>query len=265
MAFQKDFNELLNEILTNYRNRFPGDVTQGSVLFLKASCTASMLWGLYRQLDRAADQMFVETADRAHKERHAAEFGIPTVGMSDAAITDAVLAAKRSKLAGGNRYDYAAWAKEVTLGDESIRHAVVVELAQGEGTFDIVVVPYKNFVSNELLAKIKDVCIARRPIGSGFSTGMRVVAAEPHFPQVVITGSGANWNKEATRQAINTYIDGLAPGQTLVRSMLFAIAHEYGADTATVEEPTEDIKPPWVPKTARYVFFKSGNTLVRET
>jgi len=264
MAFQRDFNELLNEILTNYRTQFPGDVTPGSVLFIKASCTASMLWGLYQQLDRVSDQMFVESADRAHKERHAGEFGIATVGKTDAQIVDEVLAAKRSKLAGGNRYDYAAWARGVTYGDESVTYATVVELAQGEGTFDIVVETTRFEASQGILAKIKEVCQAKRPIGSGFSWGMRVVGAIRWYPVIKISGAGAEWNKEATKQAAKAYVDGLAPGQRLARSMLLAIAHEYGAETADVTQPAGDLIPGWDPSTAHYEAIRSNNLIVVE-
>jgi len=264
MAFQRDFNELLNEILTNYRTQFPGDITPGTALFIKASCTASMLWGLYQQLDKASDQMFVESADRAHKERHAAEFGISTVGKTDAQIVDEVLAAKRSKLAGGNRYDYAAWAREVTLGDESVTYATVVDLAQGEGTFDIVVETTMQSASSGILAKIKEVCQARRPIGSGFSWGMRVVRAVKWNPAIIIVGSGANWNKEATKLAAKSYVDGLVPGQRLARSMLLAIAHEYGAETADVTTPASDLTPPWDPSIPLYQVIRSGNLVVQE-
>jgi uncharacterized phage protein gp47/JayE len=268
MAFQKSFNELLNEILTNYRNQFPGDVTPGSVLFVKASCTASMLWGLYRQLDRAADQMFVGTADRAHKERHAAEFGIVTAGKTDAEITDAVLEAKRSKLAGGNRYDYAAWAREAMLGDESVTYAAVVELAQGEDTFDIVVVSTNRDgetnlpvnASQGLLDKVKSLCQSRRPVGSGFSWGMRVVAAAVKRVSVRIQGTGANWNKEATAQSVIDYVNGLVPGQKLVRALLVAMAHEYGADSAEVVEPPADVVPLWTPAAGMYEVLRCGET-----
>lgn len=138
MSFKREFNDLLNEILTNYRNMGPTeqidasrlkiehpeiysqyviesypDTSVGSILFLRAACTASMLWGLYSTIDKVSAQMFVETAMRRYKELHAAEYGITTAGKSDNQIVEEVLAKKRSKVAGGNRYDYEAWAKEV--------------------------------------------------------------------------------------------------------------------------------------------------------
>jgi uncharacterized phage protein gp47/JayE len=265
MAFQRDFNELLNEILTSYKDQFPDvSATQGAVLFLKASCTASMLWGLYQQLDRVSEQIFVESADRAHKERHAAEFGIATAGKTDAQIVDEVLAAKRSRLAGGNRYDYAAWAREVTLGDEFVTSATVVDLAQGEGTMDVVVVTNRISASREILAKIKTVLQSKRPIGSGFSWGMRVVGVGVRDEIITIVGKGANWNKEATEQAAVAYVDSLEPGRPLVRGVLIALALEYGADTADVPVPAADLSPVWNPSRAHYTVFGSSNITVKE-
>jgi len=288
LAFQRGFDELLNEVLTEYQTQFPGAVTQGSVLFLKAACTASMLWGLYRQLDRAADQFFVASADRANIERHAAEFGIPTAGRTDAQIVDDVLAAKRSKLAGGNRYDYVAWAKEVyydhpyTLGDGSVQYerervidAYVEPLAQGEGSFDIIVRTNRTAVSDEIAAKVREVCLERRPIGSGIPERIRAVKAVGYHIGVHIKGQGAAWDVNATRAAIVEYVSGLGLGSVLYtypngfqtnmglpvrRSMLAAIAHGYGAETVEVVLPGSDHQLQW--RFPDYEYARPGNITV---
>lgn len=264
MAFQRSFNDLLNEILTSYRNQFGGEaLTPGAVLFVKASCTASMLWGLYQQLDRAADQIFVSTADRAHVERHAGEYGIATISedggpKATAQLVDEVLSAKRSKLSGGNRYDYVAWAKEVTLDGERATDAVVVPLAQGEGTFDIVVAGQGvQPVSGELCAKIHEYIQLRRPIGAGFSWAVRVIPVFPQPVPVRIKGSGANWDREGTRAAIGGYIDGLPLGQTLARSIIFAIPHEYGAESVDVVTPEADVAPTWDAAAGQYAVLRA--------
>jgi len=264
MAFQRDFNELLNEILTAYKNNVGGEITEGSVLFVKAACTASMLWGLYQTVARAADQIFVETADRQHLERHAAEYGIPTDGRPDVEIVDDLLAAKRSKAAGGNRYDYAAWAREVTLYDEHITDVQIIPLAQGEGTFDIVVVGSKNNgrASDDICVKIYDYIQARRPVGSGFSNGMRVCPAEPEWISVVISGSGANWDQVATIAAITAYIGTLRPRETLYRSQITSIMHQYGAAAAQVISPGEDIPPPESLAAGQYAMYRALDVTV---
>jgi uncharacterized phage protein gp47/JayE len=265
MAFQRDFNELLGEILTSYSNKFPGEVTAGSVLFVKAACSASMLWGLYQQLEKVADQMFVSTADRAHRELHAAEFGIVTADLTDSELTDMVLAAKRSKMAGGNRYDYEAWAREVTLDGEYITHAQVVPMAQGEGTFDIVVVgsPASEWEPSEALCeKIYQHIQANRPIGSGFSWGVRVVPASVQPVIIEIRGSGGNWNEAGTIVAIKDYVNSLPPGRGLQRTMISAIMHDYGADVAVVVRPTADFSPEAEPANRFYPVIRAGDVTV---
>lgn len=62
--FLKDFDGLLEEILRRYQNLDPApDITQGSIVYIKAACLASMLWGLYKYQDYLADQIFLDTAD----------------------------------------------------------------------------------------------------------------------------------------------------------------------------------------------------------
>jgi len=264
MSFQQDFNGLLNQILTDYRNRFESEITEGSVLFIRAACTASMLWGLYRMLDKVSDQMFVETADRAYKERHAAEFSIVTAGKTDAQIVDEVLAAKRSKMSGGNRYDYIAWAREVTLDNEYITYAMVVPLARGEGTFDIVVVGSDNQgrASTEICARINDLIQERRPIGAGFSWGVRICYSIPTNIEVKISGTGANWNQIATRDAIRAYINELLPGEILYVSQILSIMHQYGAERARVLEPAHDMAPPEPDTNGNHHMFRVSNVII---
>ncbi|MCL2219338.1 MAG: baseplate J/gp47 family protein [Chitinispirillia bacterium] len=258
MAIQTDFNELLNEILTAYRNQFGGDsIAEGSVLFVKASCSASMHWGLRQALKWVMDQMFVTSADRAHKELHAAEFGILTASRTDAQIEDDVLAAKRSKMAGGNRYDYEAWARSVSHDDERITDARVVPLARGEGTFDIVVVSSadRTEASPEILNKVYQKIQNLRPIGAGFSWGVRVAGITPQDATIHIRGAGIHWAQAASVAAIRAYIANLPLGATIQRSIITSIMHDYGAAAAEVVYPPADIVPVWDPSAGKYGKF----------
>jgi uncharacterized phage protein gp47/JayE len=270
MAFQRDYNELLNETLTNYRNEFghlyDNQIVEGSVLYIKAAGMASAQWGLYQTLGKVADQIFVGTSDRAHLERHAAEYGIVTAGIPDAQIVDELLAAKRSKMSGGNKYDYAAWAREVTLGDEYITYAAVVPLARGEGTFDVVVVGSKNegYASDGICDKIFDHIQSRRPIGSGFSWGMRVCSAIPEELPITIRGRGANWNQIAAQDAIVAYINTLLPHETLYTSQILSIMHQYGANAPEVVSPLGNPAPSESPVDGRYGMFRAGIVTIEE-
>lgn len=246
MSFKKSFNTLLNEVLTEYRNEFQGEITPGSVLYVKAACTASMLWGLYQSIDKCAAQMFVSTASREFKERHAAEFGISTVDKTDAEITAAVIAAKHSKMSGGNRYDYVAWAMDTRLDDEYIKHAQVIERPRGEGTFDIVVQgsESRGVASFEICQKIYDIVQERRPVGAGFSWGIRVLPAVPQIITVKIEViSNESFDKEAAQTAITTYINELNPREVLYKSQLLSITHQFGAVSADVIFSGNNVEP----------------------
>ncbi len=62
-TFQKSFDELLDQILTDWRNQFPGaDTSQGSLIFIKSACLASALWGLYKYQAWIARQIFADIA-----------------------------------------------------------------------------------------------------------------------------------------------------------------------------------------------------------
>ena len=72
MAFEKPFDEILNDILTDYKNQIPeADIAQGSLIFVKAAATTSGLWGLYKFIGYLADQIFPDTADTVNLEHHA--------------------------------------------------------------------------------------------------------------------------------------------------------------------------------------------------
>lgn len=140
MSVSKSFNEILNEVLTAYKNMGPilqldtvrlkaevpdvynrylvqtqPDVSEGTVLYMRSAVLASMLWGLYTEASKAPDQVFAETAIRTYLDKQAGEFGLPTSGKTDAALAAEVLEIKRSKRMGGNKYDYIAWSKEVSV------------------------------------------------------------------------------------------------------------------------------------------------------
>ena len=289
MPFSKDFNDLLEEILISYRNLGPieqldavqlkadhpeiyaqyatqsqPDLSEGSVLFMKAACTASMLWGVYKAINKVSDQMFVDTADRRFKERHAAEYDVVTTGKSDVLIVEEVQAAKRNKLAGGNKYDYIAWARSVVRDTEIIVFAAVYPMAQGEGTFDIVVVSNENdgVPSAGIIEDITVLVEDRRPVGSGFSWGMRVLGPAALVTPVELSGTGSQWDKVATKSAIEAYMKSLVPGQVLYRSQLATLAHQYGAESAVVSSPDADILPLVDTAAGIYQMVRPGEVVV---
>lgn len=115
--YSKSFSDLLDSILTDYRNQFPAaDTSQGTLLFVKSACLASAVWGLYKYQDWISRQIFPDTADSQALEHHAYLFGLTrAAGETDAALLARLLSRIRRPPAGGNRYDYEAWAVETAV------------------------------------------------------------------------------------------------------------------------------------------------------
>ena len=136
--FQKSFDELLDDILTDYRNQFPeADTSKGTLIFIRAACLASALWGLSREQAWIGDQIFADTADSENLAHHAWVWDIArTYGEADSALLTRLLNRIRKPPAGGNANDYEQWALKV----DNVAAATCVPLGQGLGTVDVVIV-----------------------------------------------------------------------------------------------------------------------------
>ncbi len=74
---EKKYEDLRQEILTDYANQIPGaDVSAGSDIYVKACALASALWGIYQQQKWVVRQIFPTSADSAELERHASLRGL---------------------------------------------------------------------------------------------------------------------------------------------------------------------------------------------
>ncbi|KUG24582.1 phage flumu protein gp47 [hydrocarbon metagenome] len=115
MNFQKEFDVILAAILADWQNQYPeADLSQGSLIYMKSACQASMLWGLYKYQEYICKQIFPDTADTAMLEHHAWIHNITRkADETDAELLERVLDYIRRPPAGGNQYDYIRWAKEV--------------------------------------------------------------------------------------------------------------------------------------------------------
>jgi uncharacterized phage protein gp47/JayE len=141
MNFQKDFDELLSGILTDYRNQFPeADTSQGSLIFIRSACLASAVWGLYHYQEWISKQIFPDSADTEALEHHVWVRGLSrTYNETDSSLLARLLEYIRRPPAGGNKYDYVKWAKAI----DNVAAAYCYPLAQGLGTVDVVIVANK--------------------------------------------------------------------------------------------------------------------------
>ena len=162
MNFQKDFDELLDEILTDYRNQFPeADTSQGSLIFIRSACLASAVWGLYHYQEWISKQIFPDSADTEALEHHVWVRGLSrTYKETDSSLLARLLEYIRRPPAGGNKYDYVKWAKAI----DNVAAAYCYPLAQGLGTVDVVVVATGGFPHTEILREGDDLVDAG-PVG----------------------------------------------------------------------------------------------------
>lgn len=148
MSFSRDFDELLNSILIDYRNQFPGiDLSQGSLAFIKSACLASALWGLYQHQTWIGRQIFPDMAEPRYLERHAWVRGLTLrTGETHAELLDRLLSVIRQPPAGGNRNDYEQWA----LSIDNVSAAFCFPIAQGPGTVDVVILSDEENTGSEV-------------------------------------------------------------------------------------------------------------------
>lgn len=171
MMFSKDYNEILNEILTLYKNMTPieqldviklkaerpdiyaqyltqsrPDTSVGTILFMRAACQASMEYGIRKTADKIVDQFFVETAVRRYLEQHASDYGVTTIGKTDSVLSQELAELKRGRKMGGNRYDYIEWAKSVSVDYVVANPASNIIINTGFAEFDAAAVVDSNTI-----------------------------------------------------------------------------------------------------------------------
>ena len=242
MTYKKEFDDILNGILTDFANILPGvDISQGSLAYMKAAGYASALWGLYEYQQWISRQAFCDTADPEYLEHHAWVHGLSrTAGETDAAYLVRLLAHIRRPPAGGNKYDYEKWALEV----DDVAAAYAFPLAQGGESVDVVIlanvlttgseIPVAGLLA-EVLAHINDV----RPVGARY---VRVLAPSVTSQAVTMTGVGASL--AALVQAdITAYLRGFVPGQALYLPQLLTIATRSGVVNPVITIPAATVAP----------------------
>lgn len=240
--YQKDFDEILGGILTDFRNIFPTvDVSQGSLAYMKAAGYASALWGLYRYQEWISRQAFPDTADTEALEHHGWVRGVSrTADENDAAYLARLLSYIRRPPAGGNQYDYQRWAKEI----DGVAEAYVFPLAQGGESVDVVILANavatgSEIPDQELLDAVFAYIETVRPVGARF---VRVLAPTVVLQAVTLTGVGPAL-AVAVAADIVAYLAGFSPGKELYIPQLTAIAIANGAANPVVTLPAATVTP----------------------
>ncbi len=140
------FDELLNDILTDYRNQAASGTVSAETA-IRAACLASAIWGAYKYQEYLSKQPFPDTADTANLDHHGAVQGVARLAAeTDADYLTRILDDIQNPAAGGNQYDYRQWAESIA----GVANAYVFPLAQGDGTVDVVVVADSAATGSEI-------------------------------------------------------------------------------------------------------------------
>jgi len=151
----KSFDELFDEILTDYKNQFPGaDTSKGSLIFIKSACLASARWGLAQKVLWALKQIFPHLADEDYLRLHAWAEGV-TVQPDDslADILDKVMDRRQNPPAGGTKADYIRWAGEIL----NVKKGYCYPSAMGLGTVVMLILADAVATDSEIPADHADI------------------------------------------------------------------------------------------------------------
>jgi hypothetical protein len=242
--FARTFDELLEQMLTDWRNQDnDADLSQASPNFISSACLSSALWGLHQGAAWVADQIFPDSASYEVLLRHANLWQLtPVPGESPARLLDRVLEQIRKPPAGGNRYDYRRWAREASA---LVASAWCVPCGQGPGTIDLVITADSaqtgsEIPTDELLAAVRAYIVDICP---GDVKYLRVVAPEILAQDVTIVRADATFPAATAQASIANYLSGFIPQQKLFAVQLSALSLGGGPGGAQVVDPPADVEP----------------------
>lgn len=170
------FDDLLNNILTDYRNQ-AGSVSAETTI--RSACLASALWGAYKYQEYIAKQPFPDTADTENLNHHGAVQGLPRLAAeADSDYLARILDDIQNPSAGGNQYDYRQWAEAIS----GVAKAYIFPLAQGDGTVDIVIVADLTATGSEIPS-----ATMKRGTATTITTGKLIDAAATFTSGLVVS------------------------------------------------------------------------------
>lgn len=258
-VFEKDFDTILNDILTDYSNlSSQPDTSVGSTTWVIASVLASVIWGLYKYQNYISQQHFPDTADTDNLNHWGSIYDVTRdEDDSDSDYVIKILAFLRQPPAGGNAQDYETWAKDrenvfYVSGDSTYyNNFVTVQDVDGGvlGAVGIYTIPTdetsittanKQNLRNDTQTYIDSV----RPLGMLSATVYDSTEQHVIIDMDVSPETDGTVNTATVKQAIIDELDTFNPGQALHESTLLSTAINYGADSAVANTPSGDSTTP---------------------
>jgi len=263
-VYEKDFDEILNEILTSYSGLDDSpDTSIGSNPWLMASVLASMLWGLYKYQDYISRQHFPDTADTENLNHWGSIYNITRDDDdTDADYLNKILDRLREPPAGGNANDFENWALDqdecsYVSGDSTYYNSFCTVLTPPDvtlGTVELYTISSddtNSSISANLRNNTQTYIDSMRPAGM---RGAYVYDATPVALTIDMTIiQDATVNTNTIKSAIITDMSSMKAGETWYASDVITTAVNYGAESCTVSTPASDSTTPY-----KLNFFRSG-------
>jgi uncharacterized phage protein gp47/JayE len=151
MADIQTFDDFLNGIITDYQAQKPDvDIAPATLVFIKSAATASMLWGLQKQIEYCGKKPFPDLCnldDLKHLAQIKSVQDIESYIDSDgnySRLVDVVMSLFQNPPAAGNKYDWVRWSQGIqydhTSYIETCVKAFQFENKRFSGSVDIAIV-----------------------------------------------------------------------------------------------------------------------------
>jgi hypothetical protein len=115
-TYTKDFDILLTDIVDDYEAVIGSPVAEGTIVWIKSACLASMLWGIYQYQQYIADQPYLATCTTDNLNHWGSIFGIARLQDEiDSDYASRITNFLRNPPAGGNDNDYRVWAQSIRV------------------------------------------------------------------------------------------------------------------------------------------------------
>ena len=147
---------------------------------------------------------------------------------TDSALLSRLLELLRRPPAGGNQYDYKAWALSV----DGVTSAYVYPLRRGLGTVDVVITSGDNVPSDDIVSKVQNYIDSVRPVTAKNSMVIKPDVTKVDI-EVKVSLSGGAFDKAANdiKQALQEHFSALKPGDSVIASQLEAVISDVASVT----------------------------------
>lgn len=114
-------DQILQRMIVDAKNYNPTiKISQGTENYIRFAASASVIWGVYKQLDWTLDQIFPTTMNQESLEQWANNRGLDYSNLTASELLTLILSYLRNPKSGGKPSDYERWAFEASSTGRAI-------------------------------------------------------------------------------------------------------------------------------------------------